>query len=273
MKRGIFGMVCLFSVLLLAASPAGAARNPYQSLMDSLGEASAKSVTGESLDDAIARIYASDGLDFLLGNKEVYDLAGYSDEEITDVTFSDPMPCFVDKTVPEKGTDGFLNCLKNQKDYSVLVYHKDDPIAVMQVQDRGKGYKFQQIMGSEGAMAVQKAAYPNGKTEKVPLYFMVTVQDFILRPDYTVAEIFPLPTVKSAVYTFDELSDAVQIYYDYAKEHPNTMGGGLDLAAVAQQRSAARAQWFWLGLCGGCLLSAGACALYLIVRHKKRKAE
>ena len=264
---------CLVVVAFLVPSAAVAQSDPYATLKASLERTYGTKSSAWPQEEELCRLYEYDGLNILVGYKEDAALAEFSEEEITDITAFDVLPVFVSKGEPEEGVDGFLKVLQHPKAFEVLLYHGQEPIGVMDVVDKGEGYKFGGIKGRGEALALQAAAYPNGKTEETPIYLMVGTSDYVLRPDNTVAVAYTPPESLAKgveLFTMEDLSDKLHADLTYAKENPGVLGGGASAAqaTVAPQGPSGMA---WVLLALGCAAVLGI-GVYggVLVRRKRR---
>ena len=170
MKRFYSFILCLVLVAILVPSTAVAQSDPYGTLTTSLEQTYSAKSSAWPQEEELRRLYEYGGLHILVGHKDDADLSEFTDEEIADITAFDAFPVFVDKGEPVKvGVDGFLKVLQHPKAFEVLLYHGEEPIGVMDVVDKGEGYKYGGIKGRGEALALQAAAYPNGKTEETPI--------------------------------------------------------------------------------------------------------
>ena len=265
---------CLVAMTLLIPSTAITQSDPYATLTASLERTYGAKSSAWPQEEELRRFYEYDGLSILVGYKDDANLSGFTDEEIADITAYDAFPVFVSKGEPEGGVDGFLKVLQHPKTFEVLLYHGQEPIGVMDVVDKGEGYKFGGIKGRGEALALQAAAYPNGKTEETPIYLMVGTSDYVLRPDNTVAVAYTPPESLAKgveLFAMEDLSDKLQADIAYAKANPSVLGGG---AAAAQATAAPQGPSVMarvlLALGCAAVLAIGAYGVFMIRRRGSR---
>ncbi len=241
MKRTIAAFAfasVLFATGLFGTPTAAAVDGEYDSFLSAV-EQSAQAI-GDSTkpEDAARGLYDDTGLPSLLNSKSDFMLEEYTDDVLQEVTFSQPLPILVNKELPEsEDTSAFVESLTFNDRYAFIVYQDGNPIAVMTIKGTESGYEFVSIAGRDSAQPVYNAMSKDeqgGKT--TPLYLFVFTNEFLLHGDDNITPVSYGQTSTSNVtakaatasISFDALSNAVNEYVEYAKDHPEALSGGLE---------------------------------------------
>ncbi len=228
----------LFATVLYGTPTAAVVDREYDSFLSTV-EQSAQAM-GDSIkpEDAARKLYKDTGLPSILNSKSEFMLEGYTDDMLREVTFSQPLPILVNKTLPEsEDTSAFIDSLTFNDGYALLLFHKGTPIAVMTIKGTESGFEFAGIGGRDSAQPLYNAMSEGEQSgETTPLYLFVFTDEFLLHGDDSLTPVSYGQTSTSNVtakaaaasISFETLSSAVNEYMEYAKNHPEALSGGLE---------------------------------------------